>query len=660
MYAVGPERATQWSDTIWTLLRKSPPKKNLRDIGHTDGIVESLGKGTDQACQPLIAICLWVSATLAAPPQLGLKFDKRADSLPTLTLPYGTYRAAKYNPNGDIYVFKNIRFAAPPTGNLRWAKPAPPTPESGIQDGSYGPTCIQAPIKGPQLTGPGADSPIGQAFNQFLGGIPVPSLQKASEDCLFLDIYVPAKAINNPSLKLPVISWIYGGAFIFGAKDQAEPILPFYDGTGLLQQSGGNVIFVASNYRLGAYGFLAGTTMEKDGLPNAGLYDQRAALQWIQDYIGLVGGDKSQVSAWGLSAGAGSILHHLVAFGGKQDPLFSRAVLQSPAFQIMFDRKGVLEQTFQNFTALAGCAGKGVACLRAASAETLDRANTALNVQGTMGTFAVGPSTDGNLIRQLPSLEFASGNYNKLPTSFIFSHVSDEADLFVPANVQTDQQFTTFLESIFPPYAKANGVNAAIEGRYPPVTTGPGPHNYTTERARVKDLLAESSFLCNIRDLSDAYPGKNYNIRYAVTPGLHATDLLPTFYNLNLNLNLFGKAIPFPLIPGFGGFAQAYQSYLTSHARAGDPNTYKKTINIPPAITWPKPGNSGDAYTGVLNAGDLGFRIIEDGQTKKSRCGFWRDVAAAVTGLGGYAPPGSVVGQSLVPVKNDPSANYAS
>ena len=100
------------------------------------------------------------------------------------------------------------------------------------------------------MEGPGADSPVGEALNQFLAGIPVPSLQKASEDCLFLDIYVPKKAIEDPSLKLPVISWFYGGAYIFGAKDQAEPILPFYDGTGLLQASGSNTIFVASNYRV--------------------------------------------------------------------------------------------------------------------------------------------------------------------------------------------------------------------------------------------------------------------------------------------------------------------------------------------------------------------------------------------------------------------------
>ena len=169
---------------------------------------------------------------------------------------------------------------------------------------------------------------------------------------------------------------------------------------------------------VGAYGFLAGSTMEKDGLPNAGLYDQHAALQWIQDYIGLLGGDKTQVSAWGESAGASSILHQLVAFGGTQDPLFSKAVMLSPAFGLKFDRKGSLEQTFQNFTEFAGCAGKGVACLRASSAETLDSANTKLNIDVPAGTFAVGPSTDGKLIRQLAVLEYASGK-NPTPCSLV-------------------------------------------------------------------------------------------------------------------------------------------------------------------------------------------------------------------------------------------------
>lgn len=373
--------------------------------------------------------------------------------------------------------------------------------------------------------------------------------------------------------------------------------------------------------------------MEGQGLPNAGLYDQRAALQWIQDYIHLVRGDKSQVSAWGESAGAGSIMHQLVAFGGTQDPLFARAVMQSPAFAFSFDRKGSLEQVFQNFAQLAGCTGQGVACLRAASAQTLQSANAALNQNAPPGTSAVAPSADGHFIRQLAVLELASGNYYKGVNSFILSHVRDEAFTFVPPGNLTDADFDNFVRNAFPPYAQSSGVNAAIEARYPSVMSG-SARNYTTEFDRTKALIGDSTFQCNVRYLSDAYAGKNYNLQYSVTPGLHGMDLFPTFYNLNVDLAAIANTTSVPIVPGFGPLAQAYQSYLVSHARTGDPNKYKKTRNVPPAIPWPKP-SGGDELSGVLNVGDSGFNLISDPQTRESVCDFWRRTAAAVTNLGG-------------------------
>jgi len=89
-------------------------------------------------------------------------------------------------------------------------------------------------------------------------------------------------------------------------------------------------------------------------------------------------------------SGGGSILHHLMAFGGKQDPLFRKAILQSPAFQALYDRSGVLETTFQNFSAQAGCGGRGLACLRQANVNDLSKASAAIIAGAPPGTFGFG------------------------------------------------------------------------------------------------------------------------------------------------------------------------------------------------------------------------------------------------------------------------------
>jgi carboxylesterase type B len=115
----------------------------------------------------------------------------------------------------QLYLFKNIRFAAAPTGPLRFAAPQAPVGDPAkIHDGKYGHHCPQSiTMKSLNLLGPGNNSPVGAALNQFLGGIPIPLFKGAEEDCLFLDLHVPGKALRGEKKDLPVVVWIYGGGY---------------------------------------------------------------------------------------------------------------------------------------------------------------------------------------------------------------------------------------------------------------------------------------------------------------------------------------------------------------------------------------------------------------------------------------------------------------
>src|SRR6266487_3288704 len=167
-----------------------------------------------------------------------------------------------------IKTFRGIPFAAPPVGNLRWREPQPLQNWSGVRKADkFGPRAMQLPIFGD--------------MNFRSDGM--------SEDCLYLNVWTPAKTGNE---KLPVLVYFYGGGFMAG--DGSEPR---YDGESMARRG---IVAVTVNYRLGVFGFLSHPELSKESpyhaSGNYGLLDQSAALQWVQKNIVAFGGDPKKIT----------------------------------------------------------------------------------------------------------------------------------------------------------------------------------------------------------------------------------------------------------------------------------------------------------------------------------------------------------------------------
>jgi para-nitrobenzyl esterase len=207
-------------------------------------------------------------------------------------------------PSGNVTAFLGVPFAAPPVGNLRWRPPQPaPLRFGDWRADQFGTSCMQ--------TQPLSRLPWTE---EFMTQGPI------GEDCLYLNVWTAAK---NAGAKLPVMFWIYGGAFTEGSSAVAV-----YNGAELAKKG---VIVVTANYRVGPLGFLAHPDLTAESgrgsSGNYGLLDQIAALRWVQKNIGAFGGDPAQVTIFGQSAGALSVaalMRSPLATG-----LFVRAIAQS-------------------------------------------------------------------------------------------------------------------------------------------------------------------------------------------------------------------------------------------------------------------------------------------------------------------------------------------
>jgi para-nitrobenzyl esterase len=294
----------------------------------------------------------------------------------------------------DVLEFKGIPYAAPPIGELRWEPPRPVQPWKDALDATrYRSACAQ--------------------LERY--GIPESS---EDEDCLYLNVTVPAPGGRPVREKLPVIVWIHGGGFIGGSSG-------LYDLSEMARV--GKVVVVSMNYRLGVFGFMPHARFDPAFNGAYGLEDQRAALRWVRSNIEKFGGDKDKVTLMGEYAGAHGVCMHLLA-PERTAGLFHRAIIQSGgcAYKLRHHTEGA-EKIGKRVAELVGCTGDdALKCLREKSVkELLDAGQKAaasdlMGYTPTWGTQAVPHQSD---------MALATGQFVKVPMIHGGNH--DELRLYI-------------------------------------------------------------------------------------------------------------------------------------------------------------------------------------------------------------------------------------
>ncbi len=313
-----------------------------------------------------------------------------------------------------VISFKGIPFAAPPVGDFRWKEPQPVKNWTGILK------AIKFQMK-PMQTNVFGD------MNSRAEGV--------SEDCLYLNVWAPAKKDKE---LLPVLVYFYGGGFVAG--DASEPR---YDGESMAQKG---IVALTVNYRLGLFGFFAHPEISKEtsykGSGNYGLLDQAAALQWVQNNIAAFGGDPKRVTIAGESAGSVSVSAQMVSPLSKN--LFSGAIGESgsilgalPAVSLSAG-----EQTGLEFAQTVGATS--LTDLRSMSADSLLRAST------KFGVFRFARTIDNYFFTESPFETFAKGEQSHVPLLVGWNNEEMNYRMIMGSDSLTKDNYIKAVKKLYP------------------------------------------------------------------------------------------------------------------------------------------------------------------------------------------------------------------
>ena len=477
----------------------------------------------------------------------------------------------------ETCAYLGIPYAAPPVGEKRWRRPAPPAAWSEpLAANEFGASCVQ----------------LGLLARDNQGKI------KGAEDCLYLNIWKPRQGRD-----LPVMVWIHGGGLMSGSGDSL-----LYSGDLLAGRH--DVVVVTFNYRLGVFGFLAHEEFQKEdpdgSVGGYGLMDQIAALEWVRNNIEEFGGDPDNVTIFGESAGGWSVCNLLASPAAAG--LFDRAIQESGGC----NRTLTLAQGFAFGKEMAqelGCvADNAAACLRARSAQEIMRQAP---WDGAGRNMPFKPHEDGYLLRKMPLDHIRDGDYNRVP--YLAGSNRDEYKLFAllePGMMKMSQ------EEYEARVRKDHGQYADEFLALYPASAFPSPGDaYIT-----KD--ADRNPVCGAHDVVNALARHQKAIYYYRFDfdDIPLQETLGAFHGLEVPF-VFGSVTRRPISTILGRknaklaapLSAAMMSYWTNFARSGDPNG--------PGLTpWPA-YDVERKYRMVLDSGSIA--VIQEPQEQFDRCELW-------------------------------------
>ncbi|KAF7553050.1 hypothetical protein G7Z17_g3908 [Cylindrodendrum hubeiense] len=414
-----------------------------------------------------------------------------------------------------INAYRGIRYAQAPVGDLRWKAPAPIKYEKTSKN-----TVINATVAGPACY---------QSTAGWRTQANVTLIQ--DEDCLLLDIQTPS---NPNSKKLPVLVLIHGG---------------------------------------GALGFLAGDDIDQDGTSNAGLLDQRAALEWIRSNIKYFGGDPSKITITGSSAGGSSVTMQMIMYGGSKNPPFQAAIPEFPWWTPIYETEWVNQQ-YAGFLDAANCSS--LRCLRnlpIADIQAATRASTVtayLAKQYAYGTFYWGPVIDGNIIRANPEEEFRDGHITKVPV--LVDRNFDEGFIFSNTSVKGEDEVVSDFAAL---WHDSNGYFADIALALYPESKYNTSH---LDDLPVYQLLKEAAQAVAEVGMPAYKLVFNSGYQFHSATGYF---IYSNYTNADGSRTTQGASIP-----GNATLATLVRNYLISFTLFQDPNTLE--VDDISAPTWPK------------------------------------------------------------------------